>query len=187
MNSIAIQSDLIKGVKPAADTLVSMITEKGEIKIKLYMTEAPITAGNFLDLVQKGFYNGLAFHRLIPGFVIQGGCPKGNGTGSYVDPVTKEPRYIKHEKNKLKHDRPGVVAMARTSDPNTASSQFFIDLAPLPSLDVGGVDPYGYVIFGQVIDGMDVVNAIVKDNIPPYPGSDATANPVKMLSVSVIH
>ena len=151
------------------------------------MDEAPITAGNFKDLVERGFYNGLTFHRLIPGFVVQGGCPNGNGTGGFIDPETKSERRIKFEKTNLKHDKPGVVAMARTADPNSASSQFFIDLAPLPSLDAGGVDPYGYAIFGQVVDGMDVVNQIVSENVPPYPGSDGTSNPVKIISAKIVN
>ena len=76
--------------------------------------------------------------------------------------------------------------MARTSDPDSASSQFFIDLAPLPSLNPGGVDPYGYAIFGEVVEGLDVVMKIAKENVPPYPGSDGTANPVKILSATVV-
>ncbi len=167
--------------------IVSMTTEKGEIKIELYPEQAPGTVANFIDLVERKFYNGLVFHRLIPGFVIQGGCPFGNGTGGFTDPDTKERRVIKHEKTTLKHDRPGRIAMARTSQPDTASTQFFIDLAPLPSLDAGGVDPYGYTIFGQVIEGMEVVNKIMSENLAPYPGSDGTANPVKMTSVTVKH
>lgn len=163
--------------------IIHMKTEKGEITIELYPQEAPGTVANFIDLVEKDFYNGLTFHRIISGFVVQGGCPVGNGTGGYEEKGKR--RLIKLEKNNLKHDRPGRVAMARSSHPDSASSQFFIDLAPLPSLNAGGVDPYGYTIFGQVIEGMDVVNKIVKENIPPSPGSDGTANPVKMLSVSV--
>lgn len=168
------------------DTIVSMVTDKGEIQIKLYMEEAPITAGNFKDLVDKHFYDGLTFHRIIPGFVVQGGCPVGNGTGGYTDPETKQERTIPHEKTKFKHDKAGILAMARTANPDSASSQFFIDLAPLPSLDAGGVDPYGYAIFGEVISGMDVVNQIVEDNVPPHPGSDGTSNPVKIKHAKVL-
>ena len=163
--------------------IVSMKTDKGEITIELYPQEAPGTVANFIDLIEKDFYNGLTFHRLISGFVIQGGCPIGNGTGGYEEGGKR--RLLKFEKNNLRHDRPGRVAMARSSHPDSASSQFFIDLAPLSSLNACGVDPYGYAIFGQVIDGMDVVNKIMKENIPPHPGSDGTANPVKMVSVTV--
>jgi len=168
------------------DTVVLVETEKGTFKIKLFMEDAPITAGNFLDLVKRKFYNGLTFHRIIAGFVVQGGCPNGTGTGNFVDPETHKPRYIKHEwSSKYSHNKAGMVSMARTADPDSASSQFFIDLAPLPSLNPGGVDKAGYSIFGEVIEGMDVVNKIVKDNVPPYPGSDGTANPVKILSARV--
>jgi peptidyl-prolyl cis-trans isomerase B (cyclophilin B) len=169
------------------ETFVVLKTEKGDVKIKLYMDKAPITAGNFLDLAKKKFYNGLSFHRLIAGFMVQGGCPLGTGTGNYVDPETKQPRYIKHESHpELKHDKEGVVAMARTSDPDTASSQFFIDLGPQPFLNAGGADPYGYAVFGQVVDGMSVVHKIMKENIAPYAGSDGSSNPVKILTVEVI-
>ncbi len=181
------ESETLKEVEKAksGNPIVSMKTEKGEIQIELLMKEAPLTAGNFKDLVEKKFYNGLIFHRIISGFVVQGGCPKGNGTGNYVDETGKT-RHVPYEKNNLKHDKKGVVAMARTSDPNSASSQFFIDLAPLPSLNAGGVDPYGYVIFGQVIQGMDVVEKITAENLPPYPGSDGSANPVKILSATIL-
>ena len=166
---------------------VILHTEKGDITILLYLDKAPITAGNFLDLVQKKFYNGLTFHRLISGFMIQGGCPLGNGTGNYVDPETNKPRYIKHESHPdLKHDKEGVVAMARTSDPDSASSQFFIDLGPQPFLNAGGADPYGYAVFGQVVAGMDVVHKIMDENVAPYPGSDGTSNPVKIKSAEVV-
>ena len=176
----------VKKEQEVQDTIVLMETEKGMIRIKLYMEEAPITAGNFKDLVERKFYNGLNFHRIISGFVVQGGCPLGNGTGNFIDPETKKTRYIKHEMpDGLRHTKPGILAMARTADPNSASSQFFIDLAPLKSLDPGGVDPYGYAVFGEVIEGMDVVNTIVKENVAPYPGSDGSANPIKMLSVTI--
>lgn len=169
-----------------ADKYVIMKTEKGDLTIKLYMADAPITAGNFLDLVKRGFYSGLTFHRIIPGFVVQGGCPKGDGTGGFIDPETKKERRIKHEwSEKHSHSKAGILAMARTANPDSASSQFFIDLAPLPSLNPGGVDPYGYSVFGEVVDGMEHVETIVKENVPPYPGSDGTANPVKILSIEV--
>lgn len=161
-------------------------TSKGDIKIKLYLKDAPVTAGNFKDLVQRGFYNGIVFHRIIPGFVVQGGCPLGTGTGNFVDPETNKTRYVPMEQTKYKHDKAGIVAMARTSNPDSASSQFFIDLAPLPSLNPGGVDPYGYAIFGEVTEGMDVVNKIVKENVPPFPGSDGCSNPVKIISAEMI-
>lgn len=124
-----------------------------EILAELYPDIAPNTVSNFIALIQKGHYNGLTFHRVIPGFMIQGGCPQGTGTGG--------PGYcIKGEfnsngfDNPLKHDR-GVLSMARTAVPDSAGSQFFIMTAKSPHLDGD------YAAFGQVIKGMDVVDAIV--------------------------
>jgi cyclophilin family peptidyl-prolyl cis-trans isomerase len=136
------------------DQIVVMDTSKGQIKMKI-LGETPITSGNFLDLVQKGFYNGLSFHRYEPGFCIQGGCPRGTGTGSYTDPETSQERRIQLEvKPHLKHDQAGVVAMARSNDPNSASCQFYITLAGASFLDMK------YAVFGKVIDGLPVVQQI---------------------------
>lgn len=170
-----------------SNNIVLIQTEKGPIKIKLFTKEAPITTNNFIDLIKKGFYNGTVFHRVIEGFVIQGGDPLGDGTGNYIDATTGKPRYIKLETSpSLKFDRPGRIAMARTSDPNSASCQFFIALQPLPSLNPGGVDAFGYAVFGQVTeDTFETVKAIVKDSKPAFPGSDKPANPVKMFTVAL--
>jgi peptidyl-prolyl cis-trans isomerase B (cyclophilin B) len=130
-------------------------TDKGPITIELYEDKAPITAGNFIDLVEKGFYNGLKFHRYEPGFVIQGGDPQGNGTGGYVDPTTGRERRIQLEVSpELKHGDAGAVAMARSSDPNSASCQFYITLGPAAFLDMN------YAVFGRVTDGLDVAKQI---------------------------
>ena len=130
-------------------------TSKGNITIELYEDKAPGTAGNFIDLVGRGFYDGLKFHRYEPGFVIQGGDPKGNGTGGFVDPQTGRERRIKLEVSpELKHGSAGAVAMARSQDPDSASCQFYITLGPAAFLDMG------YAVFGRVVDGMDVVNRI---------------------------
>ena len=171
--------------KASSDTVLIQ-TEKGPIKIKLFIKEAPITTANFLDLVKKGFYNNTVFHRVVENFVIQGGDPLGDGTGNYVDKDGK-PRFIKLETNpSLKFDRAGRVGMARRREPNTASCQFFIALQALPSLDPGGVDPNGYAVFGQVTDDtLQTIQKIVKDSIPAFPGSDKPANPVKMHSISL--
>ncbi len=125
----------------------------GKILIELYPETAPQTVANFVELVQKGFYSGILFHRVIPGFMIQGGCPHGEGTGG--------PGYsIKGEfssngfKNDLHHDR-GVVSMARTSFPDSAGSQFFIMVAPAPYLDGE------YAAFGKVIEGIELADQIV--------------------------
>lgn len=122
------------------------------IKVELYPEIAPNTVNNFISLVQKGYYNGLTFHRVIRGFMIQGGCPQGSGTGG--------PGYtIKGEfggnnfKNDLKHSK-GVISMARAMDPNSAGSQFFIMHENSPHLD------QQYAGFGKVIEGLDVVDYI---------------------------
>lgn len=169
-------------------TLVLLLTEKGPIKIKLFTKEAPVTTDNFIDLVKKRFYDSTVFHRVVKDFVIQGGDPLGDGTGNYIDPETKKPRFIKLETNtKLKFDREGRVGMARTSDPNSASCQFFIALKALPMLDPGGVDEYGYTVFGQVTDDtFSTVKKIVQETIPSYPGSEKPANPVKIYSARVV-
>ena len=127
--------------------MATITMEKGGvIEIELYPDSAPKTVENFVTLSKKGFYNGLTFHRVEPGFVVQGGDPNGNGTGG--------PGYsIKAEFNERLHQR-GTVAMARASDPDSAGSQFYICLAPAPSLD------RQYTVFGKVVKGMDVVDKI---------------------------
>lgn len=143
--------------KNVGDALVLMETSKGPVKLVIYKTEVPQTSYNFLDLVGKGFYNGLTFHRYEPGFCIQGGDPDGNGTGNYVDPKTNKVRRINLEiKPNLKHDSAGVLAMARSSDRNSASCQFYITLGQASFLDSD------YAVFGRVVEGLDNVMALRK-------------------------
>lgn len=137
----------------AQNPIVTIEMDNGDImKAELYPDIAPNTVNNFISLVKKGFYDGVIFHRVINGFMIQGGDPKGNGTGG--------PGYcIRGEftnngfQNDLKHT-PGVLSMARTMDPDSAGSQFFIIHESSPHLDGD------YAAFGQIIEGMDVVNRI---------------------------
>ena len=126
---------------------VTIETDKGTIKAELYTDKAPITTKNFIELANLGFYNGLTFHRVEPGFVVQGGDPKGDGTGGSGKTIPLE---INPE---LRHVK-GALAMARTQDPNSATSQFYITLAPTPFLDGS------YAVFGRVIQGMDIVEKI---------------------------
>jgi cyclophilin family peptidyl-prolyl cis-trans isomerase len=134
-----------------------MDTTKGIIKIEIFADEAPITSKNFLDLVGRNFYNGLTFHRYEPGFCIQGGDPRGNGTGGFVDPDTGRERTIPLEVTpKLKHSEAGVLAMARSNNPNSASSQFYFTLGPASFLDGQ------YAVFGKVTDGLSVVKELRK-------------------------
>ena len=120
---------------------------------ELYPDKAPKTVDNFVDLCEKGFYDGLIFHRVIPGFMIQGGCPKGNGTGGPGYSIFGE-FSSNGFKNDLKHTR-GVLSMARAMDPNSAGSQFFIMVADAPHLDGQ------YAAFGKVTSGMETADAIV--------------------------
>lgn len=125
--------------------------------VELYPEVAPNTVNNFISLINKGFYNGLCFHRVIEGFMIQGGDPKGNGTGGPGYTIRGE--FTKNGfKNNLKHKR-GVISMARSMMPNSAGSQFFIMHADAPHLDGQ------YAAFGQVIDGMDVIDKIAEVNV----------------------
>lgn len=124
------------------------------IKAELYPEVAPNTVNNFLSLVNKGFYDGLIFHRVIKGFMIQGGCPNGNGMGGPGYSIKGEFSYNGF-KNELSHN-PGVLSMARAQNPNSAGSQFFIMHETANYLDGQ------YAAFGQVIEGMDVVNKIAE-------------------------
>ncbi len=123
-------------------------TNKGTIKFVLNEDLAPITTANFVELAESKFYDGLKFHRVEPNFVIQGGCPHGTGTGGSDKNIRLE------VSPNLKHGDAGAVAMARSSDPNSASSQFYITLAPTPFLDGN------YAVFGRVVEGLDVVRQI---------------------------
>ena len=122
------------------------------IKAELYPDIAPNSVNNFISLINQGFYNGLIFHRVIPGFMIQGGCPKGNGTGGPGYEIPGE-FAANGFANDLKHTR-GVLSMARAMDPDSAGSQFFIMHADAPHLDGQ------YAAFGMVLEGMDVVDRI---------------------------
>ncbi len=142
------------------DPIVVIQTTKGPITIRLFKQYAPITCNNFMDLVRRGFYNGIRWHRVVPGFVIQAGCPKGDGTGGFVDPQSGKPRTVPLELHqRLRHNAPGVVAMARFgNDPNSGSSQFYITLAPKQQLD------NKYSVFGGVVSGMDTVQKITAND-----------------------
>jgi peptidyl-prolyl cis-trans isomerase B (cyclophilin B) len=128
--------------------IATIETNKGIIKFELFEKEAPITTKNFIELAQSGFYNGLTFHRVVPGFVIQGGDPKGDGSGGSGKTIPLEIA------PSLTH-KIGAVGMARSSDPNSASSQFYIVIGDAKFLDGQ------YAVFGQVTEGQDVAEKIV--------------------------
>ncbi len=150
-DTVKATSDTTKATKPVSKTsknpVVVIETNQGNFEVELFMKESPITAKNFLDLVNKGFYNGLTFHRIVPDFVIQGGDPKGDGKGG--------PGYsIPDEKTTKRHYR-GTLGMAK-GGANTAGSQFYINLKDNFRLD------QGYTVFAEVIKGMEVVDKIGK-------------------------
>src|SRR6185503_5423638 len=138
----------------AADPQVDVKTSLGTFRIELYPAKAPKSVENFLQYVKSGHYNGTIFHRVIPGFMVQGG----GMTADMSQKPTRAPIPIE-SKNGLKNDV-GTLAMARTSDPNSATAQFFINVNKNDFLNYPGQDGNGYTVFGKVVDGMDVVNKI---------------------------
>ena len=132
-----------------SDLFANFNTARGPIRLRLFADKAPVTVANFVNLARKGFYNGLNFHRVIPDFMIQGGCPKGTGTGG--------PGYRFEDETRpdLRHDKPGVLSMANAG-PGTNGSQFFITHGPTPHLDGK------HTVFGEVVGSEDqkVVNAV---------------------------
>ena len=135
--------------------IVTIEMQNGDImKLELYPETAPNTVNNFISLINKGFYNGLIFHRVIRGFMIQGGDPDGNGTGGPGYSIKGEFTYNNFD-NKLKHSA-GVISMARSQRPDSAGSQFFIMHKDSPHLDGS------YAAFGKITEGMDIVNKIAE-------------------------
>ncbi|WP_238883612.1 peptidylprolyl isomerase [Clostridium sp. YIM B02551] len=163
-----------------SNPIVTITMENGkEMKAELYPDIAPNTVKNFISLINKGFYDGLIFHRVIPGFMIQGGCPEGQGTGG--------PGYsIKGEftsngfKNALKHSK-GVLSMARAMHPDSAGSQFFVMVADAPHLDGQ------YASFGKIIEGIEVADEIVatKTDFRDKPYEDQVIKSVKVDTLGV--
>jgi cyclophilin family peptidyl-prolyl cis-trans isomerase len=152
-----------------ANPTATIRTTLGDMRIELFRDRAPKTVENFVTLTRKGFYTGLTFHRVIPGFMIQGGCPKGDGTGGpgYEIPDEFHPT--------LRHDSPGVLSMANAG-PNTGGSQFFITLAPTTWLD------NKHAVFGKVRSGQEVVEKIAG---VPRDGSDRPKTPVRIVEVTL--
>ncbi len=160
---------------------VLMKTNKGDIVIELDAEKAPKTVANFLEYVNAGFYNGVIFHRVIEDFMIQGG-------GFTPDMQQKTPREpVENEaKNGLKNER-GTIAMARTSDPHSATAQFFINHKDNPNLDYPSFDGWGYAVFGRVTEGMDVVDAIAETRTGVVGGyRDVPRETILIESVSLI-
>jgi cyclophilin family peptidyl-prolyl cis-trans isomerase len=153
-----------------ANRIAYVTTNLGSFQIELFEERAPKTTKNFIDLVEKGYYDGVVFHRVIEGFMLQGGCPTGNGTGG---PGYTIPDEFHAE---LTHDSEGVLSMAN-SGPNSGGSQFFVTLAPTTWLDGK------HAVFGKVIEGMDMVHTIGSTATGP---GDRPLEPVVMESVSIV-
>jgi peptidyl-prolyl cis-trans isomerase A (cyclophilin A) len=170
---------------PAANAskipVVIMETSMGNIKIELFRKEAPVSVKNFLSYVQSGFYSGTTFHRVIPGFMIQG--------GGFTADMKQKPNgapIMNEAANGLKNDR-GTIAMARTAVPDSATSQFFINLVNNDSLNRPMPDGYGYAVFGKVIEGMDVVDRIAAVGTGTKMGfQDVPRTPVLIKSAKII-
>jgi len=166
-----------------ANPRVLIETTKGNITVELFPKNAPQSVGNFINYVKMGFYDGLIFHRVIPGFMIQGG-----GMTPDMEEKPKNAPIKNEADNGLKNLR-GTLAMARMAAPDSASSQFFINVADNAFLDHRGTsyDTWGYAVFGQVVDGMDVVDAIVavpRGDRGPY--QDVPVEPVVMKHVTLL-
>lgn len=151
--------------------IMKIETTMGTIKVKLLPDKAPKTVAHIKELVNKGFYNGIIFHRIIDGFMIQGGDPTGTGTQGSGQTIPDE------FNNGLKHSKEGIIAMANTGRPNSQDSQFYITLAPQPSLDGK------YTVFGEVTEGIDVVKKIGKVKTGP---GDKPEKDVKMTKVTMV-
>jgi peptidyl-prolyl cis-trans isomerase A (cyclophilin A) len=161
----------------AADPQVDVRTTAGTIRLELYPSKAPKTVENFLQYVRDGHYNGTIFHRVIDGFMIQGG-----GIGSNMREKSTRAPVQNEAKNGLKNDV-GSIAMARTSDPHSASAQFFINVKNNDFLNYPGQDGWGYAVFGKVVSGMDVVTKIAKTPTGP---NDVPRQPIVIESMTLV-
>jgi cyclophilin family peptidyl-prolyl cis-trans isomerase len=160
--------------------MVKLQTSMGDIVIELNQKAAPVTVKNFLDYVQDGIYNGTIFHRVINGFMIQGG-----GFGANMQRKGTKPPIVNEASNGLKNDR-GTIAMARTNVPDSATSQFFINLVNNAPLNYSSKSP-GYAVFGKVVKGMEVVDAIAKVKTTTRSGMrDVPAEVVEIKSAEIL-
>ncbi len=184
LGSVALIASAPAFAQTAATTVnprVLLKTTEGDIRLELYPDKAPKTVANFIDYVKSGQYNGTIFHRVIPGFMIQGG----GYTVSFQEKPTRAPVPIE-SRNGLKNVV-GTIAMARTNDPNSATDQFFINTVDNPGLDYPNPDGNGYAVFGKVVSGMDVVKKI--EGTPTTTRgamADVPQKPIVLQSASVV-
>ena len=161
-------------ISPDSIIVAVIKTKFGNIEMQLFADKTPITVTNFVTLAEENFYDSVIFHRVVPGFVIQGGDPTGTGSGGKS--IYDGKPYVNEIVPELSHDAPGVVAMANAG-PNTNTSQFYITLSAVPQLDGG------YTVFGKVIKGMDVVNKI--GSVHTAPPANKPVEPVVMEKVTI--
>lgn len=164
----------------AGETYVKLVTSAGNIELELNDKKAPVTTENFLQYVNEGYYNGTTFHRVIPGFMIQGG----GFNKAFQQKQTRAP--VKNEADNGLRNLRGTISMARTANKDSATSQFFINIADNAFLDHGQRD-FGYAVFGKVVKGMDVVDKISKvktENVGPY--QNVPVEPISIISAEVI-
>jgi cyclophilin family peptidyl-prolyl cis-trans isomerase len=166
----------VRAQEAAADDLprVKLQTSQGDLVLELFENEAPQTVGNFVNLVESGFYDGLTFHRVLPGFMAQGGCPKGDGTGGPGYSIYCECNQPNHRK----HFR-GSLSMAKSEAVNTGGSQFFVTFSPTPHLDGK------HTVFGRVLEGMDVLSKLQRRD-PTGQQAPADVEPDKIISAEVL-
>ena len=151
-----------------ANRLAHFTTSLGNFQVELSESRAPVTTKNFIGLIEKGYYDGMVFHRVIEGFMLQAGCPKGDGTGG---PGYK---YRGEFDSSVKHDKPGILSMANAG-PGTDGSQFFLTFVPTPHLDGK------HTIFGEVVEGMGTVKTLEAAGS----GSGRTQEPLKIVTASI--
>ena len=171
---------IVAGGHVFANTLLEMKTSMGNIEIELYDDKAPVSAKNFASYAKSNFYNGTIFHRVIPGFMVQGG----GFTADFKQKTAKTP--IKNEADNGLRNLRGTISMARTADKDSATSQFFLNVADNAFLDHGQRD-FGYAVFGKVVKGMDVVEKISQvqtENVGPY--QNVPVKPITILSAKVL-
>ena len=175
-------STLVPRNAAAADPRLQIVTSAGTIVVLLDAARAPKSVANFVQYAKSGFYTSTVFHRVIPGFMIQGG----GFTADMREKPTRAPIALE-SRNGLRNLR-GTLAMARTSDPNSATSQFFINLVDNPALDYPGADGNGYAVFGRVVAGMDVVDRIAATPTHDFgPYQNVPQQPVLIQSVSIVN
>jgi cyclophilin family peptidyl-prolyl cis-trans isomerase len=178
---LGLAAALLFAAAAQAATVVEMQTNQGRITLELDAQAAPKTVANFLQYARDGFYNGTIFHRVISGFMIQGG----GFTESLSEKSTRAP--IENEARNGLHNRRGTIAMARTRNPHSASAQFFINVADNGFLDYPSQDGWGYAVFGKVTAGMDVVDHITQQATGDHGGYDnVPLHPVIIQSVKIV-